>query len=92
MYEQILLPLDGSNLAQQAIRYAEKLVGMLGSQIELVYVRGSHEDKYSNMKMLYLYKVADAIKSGAQRYAGKPGRIKLLSSRQYWPVTLHRRL
>lgn len=74
MYEKILLPLDGSDLAQQAIPYAEKLAGRLGSQVRLVYVRGLHEDKYSNMHMLYLQKITEDIKSGAEQYADKSRR------------------
>ncbi len=78
LYEKILLPLDGSDLAQQAIPYAEKLAGSLGSQIKLIYVRGPHEDKYSNMHKLYLQKIAEAMKSGAEQYTDKPGRDKII--------------
>jgi nucleotide-binding universal stress UspA family protein len=77
LYEKILLPLDGSDLAQQAIPYAEKLAGSLGSQIKLVHVRAPHEDKYSNMHKLYLQKIAEAVKSGAEQYVDKPGKDKI---------------
>lgn len=77
MYEKILLPLDGSDLGQQAIPYAEKLAGRLGSQIKLVHVMGPHENKYSNMHKLYLQKIAEAIEKGTEQYAEKPGRDKI---------------
>ena len=71
MYEKILLPLDGSDTAQLAIPYAEKLAGGLGSQIKVIYVREPHEDKYGNVHALYLQKIAEAIKSGAEKYTDK---------------------
>ncbi len=77
MYEKILLPLDGSDLAQQAIPYAEKLAGRLGSQIKLVHVRDPHEDKYGNMHKFYLQKIADAMKKDTEQYAEEPGRDKI---------------
>lgn len=43
MYERILVPLDGSELAQVALPYAEELAGRLGSQITLLCVSESEE-------------------------------------------------
>ena len=36
MYEKILVPLDGSELAEVALPYAEELAGRMGSEIILV--------------------------------------------------------
>jgi nucleotide-binding universal stress UspA family protein len=38
MYERILGPLDGSQLAETALPYAEELAGRLGSEVTLLYV------------------------------------------------------
>lgn len=38
MYKKILVPLDGSELAEAALPYAEKLAGRLSSEIILTKV------------------------------------------------------
>lgn len=71
MYERILVPLDGSELAQIALPYAEKLAGVLGSQIILIYVSESTEDRYNHMHQFYLQQMVEAAKQNAQRYLDK---------------------
>jgi nucleotide-binding universal stress UspA family protein len=71
LYERILVPLDGSELAQVALPYAERLAGALGSQITLIYVSESAEDRYQHMHQFYLQKMAEATKQGAERYLEK---------------------
>ena len=44
MYEKILVPLDGSELAEVALPYTEELAGQLGSEITLIYVRELGQD------------------------------------------------
>ncbi len=73
MYEKILLPLDGSELAEVALPYVEKLAGRLGSEIVLAHVSeldpGTHEDEHQN----YLHKIVEVTKEGASTYCDKPG-------------------
>ena len=45
MFERILLPLDGSELAEMSIPYAEELAGSFNSEIILYHVYG-HEHKH----------------------------------------------
>jgi len=71
LYERILVPLDGSELAQIALPYAEKLAGVLGSQIILIYVSESTEDRYNHMHQFYLQQMVEAAKQNAQRYLDK---------------------
>jgi len=71
LYERILVPLDGSELAQIALPYAEKLTGVLGSQIILIYVSESTEDRYNHMHQFYLQQMVEAAKQNAQRYLDK---------------------
>jgi nucleotide-binding universal stress UspA family protein len=69
MYEKLLVPLDGSELAEVALRYAEELAARLGSQIDLLYVSESGKDPYRRMHRLYLQKMADRVRRGVRRYA-----------------------
>jgi len=73
MYEKILVPLDGSELAEVALPYAEELAGRLGSEVRLLYVSEPAEASYRRMHQFYMQKVAEATKHAAERYAEKPG-------------------
>jgi len=72
MYEKILVPLDGSELAEVSLPYAEELAGRLGSEVTLIYVRRSAEDPYDHMHRFYIEKTAEVTKQGAERYLEKP--------------------
>jgi nucleotide-binding universal stress UspA family protein len=71
MYEKILVPLDGSGLAEVALPYAEELAGRLESEIALIYVSESAEVPQHYIHQFYLQKVAEATKEGALRILGK---------------------
>ena len=58
MYEKILVPLDGSALAEVALPYAEDLAGRLGSDVTLVYVSELNEEPSQHMHELYLEKIS----------------------------------
>jgi nucleotide-binding universal stress UspA family protein len=66
LHEKILVPLDGSELAQIALPYAEKLAGKLGYQITLIYVSGSIDDQYHHMHQFYLQKMAETARQAAE--------------------------
>jgi nucleotide-binding universal stress UspA family protein len=70
MYERILVPLDGSGLAEVALPYAEQLARRLGSQIYLIYVSESAEVPQHYIHRFYLQKVGEATKEGAGRTVG----------------------
>jgi nucleotide-binding universal stress UspA family protein len=72
MYEKILVPLDGSELAEVALPYAEEMAGKLGSAIILLYVSVYPEYPDPNMSRLYLERVVETIKKGAKKWAKKP--------------------
>lgn len=72
MYEKILVPLDGSALAEVALPYAEELAGRLGSEVTLAYVSESAEDQYQHMHQFYIQKIVETTKQGAERYLEKP--------------------
>jgi len=71
MYEKILVPLDGSELAEVDLPYAEELAGRLGSEGTLLYVSESAEDRYHRMP-IYMQEMAKATKRNAERYLEKP--------------------
>ena len=73
MYEKILVPLDGSELAEVALPYAEELAGKLGSEVILLHVCESAQAQYHHMHQLYIQKMVAATKRGAKKYLEKPG-------------------
>ena len=72
MYEKILVPLDGSQLAEVALPYAEELAGRLDSEIILIYVSESTENPNYYMYQLYIQQIVEATKHAAEKYHGKP--------------------
>ncbi len=73
MFARILVPLDGSEFGELALRYAEELAGAFGAELTLLLVCEPAEAKYRHMSQLYLDKVAaeakariNASPSGAQ--------------------------
>jgi nucleotide-binding universal stress UspA family protein len=71
MYKRVLVPLDGSELAEVALPYAEELAGRLGSQITLIHVYESAEAEYQQMHQAYVEKMVEATKRGAERFLAK---------------------
>ncbi|MDV2988683.1 MAG: universal stress protein [Dehalogenimonas sp.] len=54
MFRRILVPLDGSTLAEVALPCAEEMAGRMGSQVILVSVLESGADQYENLFRCYL--------------------------------------
>lgn len=73
MYEKILLPLDGSGLAEVALPYAEKLAGRLGSEIILAHVSEVAGEAQSEKHQDYLRGIVKATEEAAIAYSGKRG-------------------
>ena len=63
MWEKILVPLDGSNLAELALPYAEELATAFSSEVVLVYVSEPAESQYRHMHQLYMEEVAKQLKA-----------------------------
>jgi nucleotide-binding universal stress UspA family protein len=72
IYERILVPLDGSQLAEVALPYAEELAGRLDSEVILIHVSESAEAPHYHMQQLYIEQTSEATKHGAGRYIQKP--------------------
>ena len=73
MYEKILVPLDGSELAEVALPFAEELAGRLGSKVTLVHVIESVDDPHLPMHKTYLQKMVETAGREAKTHLEKPG-------------------
>lgn len=80
MFERILVPLDGSELGELALPYAEELAGVLNSEVDLVYVCEPGEKEYRHMYQLYIEKMAQQVRNRIKNYhtgeAGPTARVK----------------
>ncbi len=76
MFEKILLPLDGSELAEIALPYGEELAGRLGSEVILFHVCKPEHQQYCHMQQLYLEGMAEIVRRQIRK--GRPkGEVKL---------------
>jgi len=66
MFERILMPLDGSELAEISLPYGEELAAKLGSEIILYHVRGSDQAELEHIHEVYL----DTVAGNARRIVG----------------------
>ncbi len=64
MFEKILLPLDGSKLAETAISYVRNLVGQMGAEVYLLHVCPAEHQAYTHMHQIYLSGIADSLRNG----------------------------
>jgi nucleotide-binding universal stress UspA family protein len=69
MWKRILVPLDGSNLAELALTYVEELATAFGSEVILLYVSEPKEEQYRHMHQLYLEEVAKRVKEHVKKRA-----------------------
>jgi len=73
MYERILVPLDGSKLAEAALPYAEELAGMLNLEVVLLGVCEPAQREFSHMYQLYIEQIAELVKQHVGEYYKKEG-------------------
>lgn len=78
MYEKIMVPLDGSELAEVALPYAAELAIQLGSEITLIYVSELGKDPQEEMDQSYLQKTVESIKERAASYSGQPATTQII--------------
>ena len=68
MFEEIVVPLDCSKLAEVALPYAEELGAKMGSDIVLLTVTESEDAKELESYVRYIKKIEAATKSYAKKY------------------------
>lgn len=66
MYDRIVVPLDGSKLAELALPYAQHLAARLGSSLTLLSVSESEDAGTYYEHEIYIDKAADATRSSMQ--------------------------
>ena len=74
MYEKILVPLDGSDLAELALPYAEELAGRLGSEVVLLCVSESAEAEDYAKHEIYLEQITEITRRAAEKRRSNPER------------------
>jgi nucleotide-binding universal stress UspA family protein len=62
MFEKILLPLDGSELAEAAIPYVKDLAGQLEAEIYLLHACPPEHQMYLHMHQIYMNSIADKLR------------------------------
>ncbi len=62
MFEKMLLPLDGSELAETALPYIRDLSNQIGSEVYLLHVCPTEHQYYTHMHQIYLNSVAEDLK------------------------------
>lgn len=77
MWKKILVPLDGSDLAELALPYAEELANAFKSEVILLHVSEPSESRYRHMHELYVQEVANRMKERIKKVkpvvvSGKP--------------------
>src|SRR3989304_82631 len=73
MFERIVVPLDGSEIAELALPYARALGNAFGSQVDLVTVLEPAQKEYRHMAQGYIERVAseEMIERTKAQRAGK---------------------
>jgi nucleotide-binding universal stress UspA family protein len=82
MYKRILVPLDGSDVAEVALPYAEELAEKLDSELTVINIRGPGEDPDNPEHRAYLSKIVATVEQNIKKSGGiKPGqKIKVDSA------------
>ncbi|MFC2035609.1 universal stress protein [Chloroflexota bacterium] len=71
MYEKIIVPLDGSELATVALPYAEELSSSMGCNITLIYVGVPTDHHSDHIYRSYISQMAQNTKEFAKKYVKK---------------------
>ena len=73
MYKKIVVPLDGSPLAEVALPYAEELAGRIGSEMVLLSVLSSEDIEECQNHYSYMEKIVDMTMHEVKKYADGHG-------------------
>ena len=73
MYKKIVVPLDGSPLAEVALPYAEEIAGKIGSEMVLLSVLAAEEQDEYQRHYAYMEKVVDLTMHQVKKYTQDNG-------------------
>jgi nucleotide-binding universal stress UspA family protein len=76
IYRKIVVPLDGSPLAEVALPYAEEIAGKIGSEMVLLSVLPSEETEEYRNNYTYMEKIVDLTIHQVEKYAHGNGHPK----------------
>ena len=79
MFEKILLPLDGSELAEVVLPYGEELATRLGSEVILFHVCRPENKQFCHMNQVYLDGMAEAVRRRMMKRRAKSREVKVKS-------------
>jgi len=82
MFKRILVPLDGSELAEIALPYAEEIAGKMGSEVIIIHVKEPSENQSKPEHRPYLSKIATQTEQNIKKsHTIAPGeKIKVTSA------------
>lgn len=73
MYKKVVVPLDGSPLAEVALPYAEEVAGRTDSEIILLTVMASEENEEYRTRYQYLSRLEDITQRQVDKYHNEQG-------------------
>ncbi len=73
MYKTMLVLLDGSELAEVVLKYAQELSGRLHIDLELLHVCDPHEAEQLPMRKAYMEHMAEVMCAGAEEIRHRSG-------------------
>ncbi len=74
MYQRMLLPLDGSELAEVALSYAKGIAGRLGLEVILLHVAGKGEAESLPLHRAYIDQTGERLRREMAEVPGEDGR------------------
>jgi nucleotide-binding universal stress UspA family protein len=78
MFNKIVVPLDGSELAEVVLPFVEEDVGRTGSELILIHIREPNDDHSPRMIQSYLQRIAETTKINAEKYQKNPGGLPVI--------------
>ena len=76
MFERILLPLDGSEVAEMALPYGEELASRLGSELVLYHVHGPERGDLKRVHQMYLDRLAETVGANIRKLQPQSAEVK----------------
>jgi len=67
MFERILIPLDGTEIAEVAVPYVEELASKFGSEAILYHTYGREYREQKHIYENYLDRLADTVRKNIQK-------------------------
>ena len=84
MYKKMLIPMDGTQLAEKTLPYAKELSGRLDLDITILRVCTPEEQAFQSMQQIYIDHIAEALANQAmeiQLSASLPTKFKPIKAK-----------